>query len=128
MVLTNGSSSENVRNIAAGVLEDVKFIYGDTDFAAQELEGQLLSESSDAIWKKVWLDTNRADILNATQHPPKFTKIIVSVDPSGSGKDTACECGIMVAGLGIDGKGYLIKDLSTRTSPENWVKIVKKAF
>lgn len=121
-VLTQGSSSENVKNIAAGVLEDVKFLYGDTDFAAQELEGQLLGESSDAIFKKAWLNNNR--VLTA----PTFSKIIVAVDPSGSGKDTACECGIMVAGLGTDGKGYLIKDYSIRTSPENWIKIVQKAF
>lgn len=57
---------------------------------------------------------------------PKMKVTIVSVDPSwGKTRD---ECGIIVAGLGVDNKCYLIADLSTRSTPLEWGKVVKQAF
>lgn len=121
-IVTYGGSEENKANIADGVLEEVQLLYGNTDFAAQELHGQLLSEASGAIFKASWIKQYRV-----TQ-PPALKKTIIAIDTSGSGKDNACECGIVVAGLGTDNKGYLLKDLSLRASPEQWVKVAYKAY
>jgi len=121
-VLTQGSSTENQHNIAAGVLDDVKRLYGNTDFAAQELDGKLLAEATGALFKSSWLNLGRVD------KAPSFSKIVMAIDTSGSGKDSACECGIVIGGLGFDGKGYLIKDLSVKASPEEWVKMAYQAY
>lgn len=58
---------------------------------------------------------------------PDFRRIVVAIDPPASdGKkqsDTAkqtAECGIIVAGLGTDGKGYVLRDGSMRGPAETW--------
>lgn len=49
-----------------------------------------------------------------------LTRIVVAVDPTVvTGKDTD-ECGIIVAGMGRNGRGYVLDDLSARMSPAQW--------
>ena len=48
-------------------------------------------------------------------------RIVVAVDPSGTkGDDSGDEIGIVVAGLGVDGLGYVLEDGSCQMSPEGW--------
>jgi phage terminase large subunit-like protein len=49
-------------------------------------------------------------------------RVVVAVDPSGaSGREgeRSDEIGIVVAGLGADGKGYVLADRSARLGPAN---------
>jgi len=48
-------------------------------------------------------------------------RIVVSVDPSGTkGDGNGDDVGIVVAGLGIDGRGYVFEDATCNLSPEGW--------
>jgi hypothetical protein len=48
-------------------------------------------------------------------------RIVVSVDPSGTkGDGNGDDVGIIVAGLGIDGRGYVFEDATCNLSPEGW--------
>jgi len=52
---------------------------------------------------------------------PDMQRIVVAVDPSGTrGDDTGDDIGIIVAGLGIDGHGYVLEDATCQMSPEGW--------
>jgi|TARA_A100001391_G_scaffold205427_1_gene206165 hypothetical protein len=52
---------------------------------------------------------------------PEMQRIVVSVDPSGTRGDGAGDdIGIIVAGLGVDGQGYVIHDGTCQMSPEGW--------
>lgn len=52
---------------------------------------------------------------------PELRRIVVAVDPSGTrGDGTGDDIGIVVAGLGIDGHGYLLNDSTCQLSPEGW--------
>jgi phage terminase large subunit-like protein len=58
-------------------------------------------------------------------------RIVIAVDPSGAAGEEgerSDEIGIVVAGLGADGRGYLIEDLSGRFGPAEWGRIVVTAF
>jgi len=44
---------------------------------------------------------------------PTFRRLVVGVDPGG-------DAGIVVAGLGDDGHGYVLEDLSVSGSPATW--------
>ncbi len=122
-VLTQGHSSENQQNVADGTLEAVNFIYQGTDLEDQELGGKLLGNEPGALFHQLWFNSNRSSI------PSKFKRIIVAVDTSGSGKDTACECGIVVLGLSEDGQtAYLLEDASLRATPEAWAKRMYEVF
>jgi predicted phage terminase large subunit-like protein len=62
---------------------------------------------------------------------PDFQRVVVAVDPSGSGdQDNADndEIGIVVAALGTDGRGYLLEDLTVKAGPATWGKIVTNAY
>ena len=88
--------------------------------------GEWASEVSGALWS---LDDRKADdgktmpgidslrVANA----PEMQRIVVSVDPSGTrGDDGGDDIGIVVAGLGVDGHGYVLEDATCNMSPEGW--------
>jgi hypothetical protein len=62
---------------------------------------------------------------------PDMLRIVVAVDPSGS-DDTDNqdndEIGIIVCGLGMDGKGYVLEDLTCKVGPATWGKVATDAF
>lgn len=69
--------------------------------------------------------------LTDTSDLPDMVRIVVGVDPSGSDDiDNADndEIGVAVAGLGIDGKGYLLEDVSMKGGPAKWGDAVAQAF
>jgi predicted phage terminase large subunit-like protein len=89
--------------------------------------GQFADASESALWTLDLLDQQR--ILDGK--PPEMQRIIIAVDPSGcSGKEDerSDEVGIVVVGLGVDGKAYVLEDLSGKFGPEGWGNIVVSAF
>ena len=128
-VTTFGRSKENQCNLAPDTLETLESIYQDTDFAAQELEGVLRLDDIGSLFKVDWIANHRVPkekvktIGQTIVDGVPILKWIVMIDPSGSQKNTACECGIVVAGLGADNKAYVFEDLSKRTSPNEWARI-----
>jgi phage terminase large subunit-like protein len=62
---------------------------------------------------------------------PDMQRLVVAVDPSGSGDvDNADNdaIGIVVAGLGTDGNGYLLEDLTVKAGPATWGKVATDAY
>ena len=58
-------------------------------------------------------------------------RIVIGVDPAAkasAGGDRTSETGIVVAGLGEDGRGYVLDDLSCRLSPAGWARKIAAAF
>jgi predicted phage terminase large subunit-like protein len=84
------------------------------------LEGRYVAEIDGALWTLEMFEANR----KGPDDPlPDMVRVVVAVDPSGcSGKEDyrSDEVGITVAGLGTDGRGYLLADYSGRMSPEQW--------
>jgi len=63
--------------------------------------------------------------------PPQFVRVVVAVDPSGSGDvDNADndEIGITVVGLGVDGVAYLLEDCTIKAGPGTWGRVVTTAY
>lgn len=91
------------------------------------LMGEFGSNTAGALWTMEILDMGR--VLDGSL--PDMQRIVIAVDPSGcSGpEDTRSdEVGITVAGLGTDGDGYLLEDLSGRFGPQQWGRIVASAY
>lgn len=82
----------------------------------QELLGEDLDEVPGALWSRKLLDDTRV-----TEAPP-LRRIIVGIDPSGSARDSANECAIVVAGLGPDDHAYILEDRSLIASPDTWAR------
>lgn len=77
-------------------------------------EGRYQSEVPGTLWPLDRIEAGRVD------RAPESCRIVVAVDPSGS-DGTGGDCqGIVVAGRGIDGHGYVLDDRSCRLSPAGW--------
>jgi hypothetical protein len=85
----------------------------------QEILAEDIDEAPGALWTR--------DIINKTRisEYPDLVRIAVGVDPTGSQQN---ECGIVVAGLGSDGNGYIIDDRSLLGSPGEWADEVLNAY
>jgi phage terminase large subunit-like protein len=62
---------------------------------------------------------------------PEFIRVVVAVDPSGSGDvDNADNdaIGIVVAGLGVDGVVYVQEDCTVKAGPAVWGRVATDAF
>jgi len=121
-VFTTATTWENEKNIAPSMLDYLKSTYEGTDLGRQELGGELLGQAPGALWKQAWLDAHRV-----TTVLPAMKKVVVAIDPSSSTSKDACECGIVVVGLGVDGRGYVLADLSVKATPVEWVNVALKA-
>lgn len=90
------------------------------------LEGKFSDVTSNALWSLESIETWRAN-----DKLPDMQRIIVAVDPSGAGDTDNLEndaIGIVVAGLGTDGNGYLLEDLTVKAGPTVWGNIATTAF
>lgn len=121
-ILTRESTFANERNLPEVVLNKFKERYAGTRMGRQELEAEVLDDVAGALWTRAKIDEQRrkpADV-------PDMQRVVVGVDPAVadpeniSDGDGRAETGIIVAGLGVDGRGYLLSDLSCRLSPSGW--------
>jgi phage terminase large subunit-like protein len=120
--VTRGSTFDNASNLAPIVLDQLRARYGGTRIGRQELDAEILEDVAGALWTREMIEDCRVDVVPAMQ------RIVVGVDPSGSDGETGDCQGIVVCGLGIDGRGYVLEDCSLRTSPEGWGRTVANAY
>lgn len=119
---TKGTTYENLANLAPTFQEQVIGRYEGTRLGRQELEGLILDDNEHALWKReAMIEALRVE------EAPELKRIVVGVDPSvhdGTEIDNKelAECGIIVAGLGTNGHGYLLDDKSLMASPSVWAK------
>ena len=80
------------------------------------------AEVSGAMWTQAMLDDLRVAAA------PEMKRIVVAVDPAVSSSATSDETGIIVAGVGVDGHGYIFSDRSGRFSPADWARRAVEAL
>lgn len=67
-----------------------------------------------AIWNRLTLHQGRV------AEAPAMERIVVAVDPAVSSEEGSNEHGIVVAGIGSDGRGYVLDDVTCRGGPQQW--------
>lgn len=119
IVVTRGSTFDNAMNLPDDFLEEMIKSFGGTRLGRQELDGEVLEEV-DALFRVEWI--HHASTL------PKMRRTIVAIDPAIRSQSHNDETGIIVCGLGDDGRGYVLADRSGRMSPDAWARRVLSAF
>jgi len=115
-VVTRGATRDNVANLAPGVVADLERRYAGTRLGRQELDGEILDDSAGALWRWQWIDAARV------ARAPDLRRVVVAIDPAASSHDDSDETGIVVAGVGHDGRAYVLADASGRYRPEEWAR------
>lgn len=120
--LTHGTTYENLPNLAAAFRANIMAKYEGTRLGRQELMAEMLEDVPGALWDRANLYETRVT------EAPALRRIVVGVDPSVSSGEDSAECGIVVAGLGADGHGYVLDDRSRRDSPHGWATEAVTAY
>lgn len=116
--LTQGTTFENAPNLPAALLSELHEKYGNTRLGAQELNGELISTEKTHLWLP--------DVLSAARvrHVPPLQRVVVGVDPAVTSHRHSDATGIVVAGMGVDGKYYVLEDATQKARPEVWARRV----
>jgi predicted phage terminase large subunit-like protein len=128
VAVTRGSTYDNRANLAPAFFKTIVKQYEGTRLGRQELNAEVLDDIPGALWTRAGIDEKR---LKSTGALPAMQRIVVGVDPAAKASnadDKTSETGIIVAGLGEDGRGYVLDDLSCRLSPAAWARKVIAAF
>jgi phage terminase large subunit-like protein len=123
LVVATTGSTRDATHLDPAVRARFFDTYAGTRLAAQELEGEIVDDIEGALWSAELLERCHVETADA---PLAYRRIVVAVDPSwGTTND---ECGIVVAGLGFDGRGYVLEDCSMRAAPAAWGAAVAAAY
>jgi len=117
--------SDNKANLPADYLKELEGL--PERMRRRFLLGQFQGANENALWSYALLDKCR--VLEGPL--VDLQRIVIAVDPSGcSGEEDerSDEVGIVVVGLGTDGRAYLLEDLSGRYGPSQWGKLVVAAY
>jgi hypothetical protein len=91
------------------------------------MRGEWADENPNALFSDT--DIEKWRVLDGVV--PPMVKIVVGIDPSGSGDEDNAdndEIGITVGGLGVDGNAYLLEDCSVKAGPATWGRIATSAY
>jgi PBSX family phage terminase large subunit len=76
--------------------------------------GEFVDDVEGALWTWDLIDKYRVT------EKPELKTIVVGIDPSGTATQTSDEAGIVCAGIGFDGHGYVLDDVSGIMTPNQW--------
>ena len=146
VVIARGRTQDNDLHLPVAFLTTMEADYRGTRLGRQELDGELIEDVEGALWTRVMIEGCRVGVNAVRVEPSRDTgagsnrsldfardereaglvRVVIGVDPPAS--KTGDACGIIVAGLGADGKAYVLADCSVeKASPETWARKVADA-
>lgn len=123
--VTGGPTFDNLINLSQQ-FRRVIGKYEGTTLGRQELYAELLEDIPGALWKRTTIDSKRVPwrIRDTLQ----LSRIVVSIDPATTSKKGSDDTGIIVAGIGEDGHGYVLDDVTKHDLPDVWAKAAIEAL
>lgn len=122
-VVTKGRTYDNIANLSPAFIETIVKPYEGTTYGRRELEGEDLDDVEGALWTRAMIDA--AQLAGPL---PDMRRVVVAIDPAVTSGEDSDETGIIVAGAGVDGQGYILADRSCRLSPDGWARRAIAAF
>ena len=129
-VTTRGSTRDNSSNLARTFLANIEAKYAGTRLGRQELDAEMLDDVPGSLWTRDGLDKHRR---NRGDKLPDMQRVVVAIDPAGKSQETAisegtADTGIVVVGIGTDGRGYVLDDQTCSLSPNGWARRALAAY
>lgn len=116
---------DNAENLAQGYLDKLKAL--SRRLQKRFLRGEFADATPNALFHDEDIDKWR--VIDGSV--PEFVRVVVGVDPSGSGDEDNAdndEIGILVGALGSDGNAYLLEDCSVKAGPATWGRTATSAW
>lgn len=141
------STYANLENLPRIFVEKILKRYEGSRLGRQELHAEILTDNPGALWQRTQIDDLRIReqckkgvIRTEDGRTITMVRIVVGVDPAsgGLGEDgkvdptkevVGDECGIVVVGLGDDGRAYVLADCTVAgATPGEWGAAVVRAY
>jgi phage terminase large subunit-like protein len=123
VAVTRAKTSDNAVNLAPSFVAEMSRRFAGTVLGRQELDGELVEDVAGALWRRAWIETQRAPAA------PELGRIVVAVDPPVTATEKSDACGIVIAGRGLDGRAYVLADRSLAgRSPDVWARAAVAAY
>lgn len=118
-VVSSGSTYDNVDNLAPSFIKGMQETYEGTRLGRQELYAEILNEAAGALWSGAMLE---AAALERHEVPKldELERIVVAVDPAITSNEESDMTGIVVAGIDVNGFGYVLEDATDNYTPKGW--------
>jgi hypothetical protein len=116
---------DNVENLSPEYLKTLEQL--PARLRKRFLEGEFRDMAPNALFVDEYLERYRV----IDSELPEMLRIVVAVDPSGAEDEDNVdndEIGIMVCGLGVDGNGYVMQDLTCKAGPATWGRVAVQAY
>jgi hypothetical protein len=110
----------NTENLSAGYLKTLEGM--SARMRKRFLEGEFADANPNGLFQDT--DIDRWRVLDGVV--PDMVRIVVAVDPSGSGDTDNADndaIGIVACGLGTDGNAYVMEDVTVKAGPATWGKV-----
>ncbi len=121
---TGGSTYDNLANLAPAFIQQIIARYEGTSLGRQELHAEFLQDVEGALWTQQRIEQTRV-----SRVPCELVRVVVGIDPSASSNvERSNEAGILVGGLGVDGHGYVLEDVSGIYTPHQWATKAVTAY
>ena len=121
---TRGRSVENKANLAAAFFTHIVNKYQGTRLGRQELEGEILDDNPNALWKRADIEKGRL------RKAPQLLRIVIPIDPAVTSTEDSDETGIVP--VGVDEQSpehyYVLEDRSLLASPDEWATAAVQAY
>jgi phage terminase large subunit-like protein len=117
---------DNAENLSDNYLDTLKSLSG--RLQKRFLLGEFADATPNALFSEEHIDKWRHE---GSRELPDFIRVVVGVDPSGSGDEEGADndaIGIIVGALGTDGNAYLIEDCTVKAGPATWGKVATDAY
>jgi phage terminase large subunit-like protein len=113
--VTRAATRANAYNLSPAFLGTVVARYQGTRLGRQELDGEIIEDRADALWKR--------DLIEACRVPaaPPLARLVIGVDPPASARKNGAACGLVAVGRAEDGRLYVVADETVAgLSPAGW--------
>jgi phage terminase large subunit-like protein len=113
--VTRAATQANAAHLSPAFLEEIAARYAGTRLGRQEIDGEIIEDRADALWTRAMIEAARV------AQAPVLQRIVIGIDPPGSGRPGADACGIVAAGIAENGVIHVLEDASAQgLSPAGW--------
>jgi phage terminase large subunit-like protein len=121
--VSRARTEANAANLAPSFLSAVVGRYQGTRLGRQELDGELIEDRQDALWRRDAIDDARVGTA------PPLARIVVAVDPPVTSGARADACGIVACGCAEDGRAFVLADATTQGArPLDWARAAVRLY
>lgn len=117
------ATADNADQLAPAFLAEMTRRYAGSVTGRQELLGEMVEEGYESLWRRAWIDAQRIAAA------PEMRRVVVALDPPVTATIASDACGIVVAGLGVDGRAYVLADRTVQGREASmWARAALAAY